>query len=133
MQPEVLPCAVSVDALLKHHKLDSTVLYNKVIDQHLEAISRTVLTSETWIRLAPHLKVSKVQLDNILRNNEKEEMRKYAFLLKWNEIMNGEATYERLVKGLLEVEDASAATGVFQLLLRDKVKKGDLPIARLGK
>lgn len=108
---------ISIDSLLEHCQLERAVLCTKVTNEHLEVISRTVLTGELWRRLAPHLKVDRNVVDNIEYDYRNEESKKYAFLCKWSEINKGEATYERLIEGLLKI-NASAAGKVCQLLLK---------------
>lgn len=107
-------CLVTVDSLLEHCKLERAALRSRVTDKHLEIISRVVLLGGLWRKLAPHLEVDRMVVDNIEHDYQKEEMKKYAFLCKWSELKKAEATYERLVESLLML-DASAAGKVCEV------------------
>lgn len=108
---------VSLDSLLQHCGLEKAALCKEVTAKHLEIISR-ILTGEMWRKLAPHLELDGNVVDNIEHDYKKEEMKKHAFLCKWSRLKNGEATYQRLVKGIL-MFDARAAKRVCMLLLND--------------
>lgn len=71
---------------------------------------------KSWELLAPHLGLDDRQIEAIKRNNDTEEGRRAATLVKWKEVYAFRATYKMIINALLAIERADLATEVCTLI-----------------
>ena len=84
--------------------------------EHLNAISRSYCNQ--WKILIPYLKMKGITEDDVDAHSGSPREKRRIFLRKWKRVKGSEATYERLVCALLEIECRNEAEGVCQLLQR---------------
>lgn len=107
--------AMSVISSLKaHYKLTAQDLSEVVSQPILEKLSR--LYSISWRQISPYLGLPAVVTTDIDRKPVDEGEKRREFLQKWKQMKGSDATYEKLICALLEVERRSDAEGLCQLM-----------------
>lgn len=85
-----------------------------VSELHLEKISR--LYSIAWRKLSPYLELKSLVAADIDRRHTDEAGKRREFLQRWKMIRGADATYENLVRALLEVGHRGDASDVCKLM-----------------
>ena len=91
----------------------------KCSDGHLVIISRNV---ENWETQAPYFGLDTGDVTAINGDNDKEEARRYAMLLKWKQMKAFKATYKELMSTFLAVKRADLAERVCDVLAESEGK-----------
>lgn len=106
--------SLSSQSLLEHFKLKKEDYNLEVSDRHINDISRSHCRG--WKFLPPHLEMKNIVMEDIDRGPGSEEDKRRSFLLKWKQTKGCNATYERLVSALLQIECRRDAESVCKLL-----------------
>ncbi len=108
--------AVTLKDLLEHHGLSEESLNQEVARDDIHEIS-TFLTDD-WRLLAcvPKINLTYNEIEVIRKDNDGEDLKKLAFLIKWKKKQSIKATYRVLVDALLSNENSNDASKVCQLV-----------------
>ena len=101
-------CA-SVQDLVQHCGIKEACLNAEVTPECFHDISRYL---SRWKLLAPKLKLSSADIEDIEKDNRKAEEQRVSFLDKWKQKRSYEATYRALVESLLSIQRMEDARGV---------------------
>ena len=104
----------NVRSPLAHYQLTADIYKEQVSDVHLEKISRSLC--KDWKRLPSHLEMKTIVADDIDCKQVNEGEKRRQFLVKWKEIKGSSASYECLIRALLEIESRQDAERVCELL-----------------
>ena len=104
---------ITLDKLLKETKIRPERLNECISDDHLCKIA-LFLTS--WRKVAPYLKLSENDLDDVERECKDEQVKRLKALQKWKSKFAFEATYKKLVEVLLLLAMADVAEKICCLL-----------------
>ena len=87
----------------------------KITDEHIEVISRSLCSQ--WKSLPAHLGLATIVVDDIDKSNVMDEREKRdKFLRTWKKEKGSEATYKKLIDGLLTIKCREDAEAVCKLL-----------------
>ena len=87
----------------------------KITDEHIEVISRSLCRQ--WQFLPAHLGLETIVVDDIAKSNVMDEREKRdKFLRTWKKEKGSEATYKKLIDGLLTIKSREDAESVYELL-----------------
>jgi len=114
---------VTLAELLKEVGVSPIHLDKTCTSEHLQAIA---LFLESWRTVAPHLGLSKVQVENIENDGKAESEKRQKMLESWKTKYAFKATYMVLVSALLKIGMADQAERVCRLLVSQWPKKGTL-------
>lgn len=116
--------AAATETLVERYQLQEEDLNSQITDKHLDKISHSHCSQ--WRRLPPYLGMESIVRDDVNRlSASEEEEKRCAFFLKWKDMKGSEATYQRLISALLEMECTNDAEKVCKLFLT--LKGRDLP------
>ena len=87
-----------------------------VSDVHADEISRHYC--KKWRSLYPHLELQKIVVTDAEIDYNTEEARRHDFITKWRDIKGSEATYKKLVCGLLKIDQKLDAENICRLLAK---------------
>ena len=104
---------ITLSDLVGQFNVPQDSLNRKFTDEHALQFS---VNLTTWERLAPHLGLSKQQIEAIKRDNNSEEEKRAATLKKWKECFAFRATYRNLIEALLAIERADLASDLCELI-----------------
>ena len=110
---------VSISSLIDCYELSNESLKLTVIDRHLDEIART--SCRQWKSLATRLGVPRIVVDDIDACQVSEEEKRRNFFFKWKSMEGSNATYRRLIKGLVEIRSQEDAESVCKLLMESNV------------
>lgn len=100
--------------ILRHTGVPEERLNARISDNHL---GRIFLLDIEWRRLVTPLELNGlISLQNIEHDHHTEQMRKEAFITRWRQIRDFNATYRVLVNALLMIMDATHARMIVELL-----------------
>ena len=105
-------CA-SVQDLVQRCGIEEACLNAEVTPECFHDISRYL---SKWKLLAPKLKLSSADIEDIEKDNRKAEEQRVSFLDKWKQKRSYEATYRALVESLLSIQRVEDARGVCHVL-----------------
>ena len=97
---------------MKELRISLNLLDQKCSDEHLRSISLFL----DWRRVAPHLGLSKRDVEAIEAENRTESERRLEVLQKWKQMYGYKATLKNFVAVLLAVGNADDAEQVCRLL-----------------
>ena len=106
--------AVTVEELEQHYKIPEGVLNREVSDEHIIEIPTFL---ESWNLIAPHLDLSKGEIEAVENDGKSEEDKRLLMLQKWKQALFFKATYKKLVEALLAVRRTDQAGKVCQLVV----------------
>ena len=102
----------TLEGLVKEFRISPKLLNQKCSEEHLKSVSLFL----GWRRVAPHLGLSKMDIEAIEVEKRTEDERRLEVLQKWKMKYGSKATYKSLIAVLLAVENAEDAEGVCALL-----------------
>ena len=102
------------DSLMKRYNLADEDCKRQISDIHLEKISQA--HCKDWRRLPPYLELNRAMSDDIDHDSGKEKAKRYEFFTEWKDEKGADATYNRLVHALVEINSMSDAEYVCQLI-----------------
>lgn len=94
------------ESTLEHYGLTDTQLKVKCSEYVLRKLASKL---DRWREIAIHLKLEKGVTDSVDGEHLNEEGKRYRLLERWTQILGHKATYERLVRCLLEATRADLA------------------------
>jgi hypothetical protein len=103
--------AITLDDLTQKFHISSSVLENEVSDDDIREIA---IFLESWKLVAPHLGLSKGEIEAIDRDGESEEEKRLLMLQRWKQALVFKATCKELIIALLSVRRADLAVKVCQ-------------------
>ena len=106
--------AEQLKSLLEHCRLKEEDCSKKVTDKHLQKICSFCTK---WRDLYPHLDMKQIDVSSAERDGNDEDEKRQRFLDRWQSKKGRDATYEKLMRGLLEIERKEEAESVCELLL----------------
>ena len=107
-----MPNPPTLEDLLARFKISEHQLKDKLSDEHLPAIAR-VINHEI---VGPVLGLTQQEMEAIQADRQREEVRRLNTLRKWREKYSINATYEELLKALLNCQMAGQAEEVCTIL-----------------
>ena len=102
----------TLEELVKKVRISPKLLEQKCTDDHLKSISLFL----GWRRVAPHLGLSKMDIEAIEFEKRTEGERRLEVLQKWKMKYGFKATFNSLICALLAIENAEDAERVCALL-----------------
>ena len=111
---------VTLDELLEEVGVSPTQLDKACTREHLQDIA---LFLESWRTVAPHLGLSKVQMEQVERDGAEENEKRLKFLESWKGKFAFKAKYMVLVEALLKIGRADQAEQVCCLLVQQPKKR----------
>ena len=111
---EKLASTVSIQSLVDYYELSEGSLDLQVSDRHLDEIACT--SCRQWKSLATRLGVPSIVVDDIDARQVSEEEKRRNFFFKWKSIEGSNATYRRLIEGLVEIRSQEDAESVCKLM-----------------
>ena len=121
MASKVCASDSSVQDLVQHCGTEEACLDAEVTPECFYDISRYL---SRWKLLAPKLKLSSADIEDIERDNRKAEEQRVSFLDKWKQNRSYEATYRALVESLHSIKRMEDARGVCRVLTGTSVQLG---------
>ena len=106
---------VTLDELLEEVGVSLTQLDEACTREHLRDIA---LFLESWRTVAPHLGLSKVQVEEVELDGTEEKEKKQKILESWRAKFAYKANYRVLVKAFLKIGRADLAEQVCHLLVQ---------------
>ena len=106
--------------LIKEVRISPVLLEQKCSDEHLKAISLFL----DWRRVAPHLGLSKTDIEEIEGDKRTDAEKKLKTLQKWKEKYGYKSTFSNLVQVLMKLDNADHAERVCRLLRSAQIHKG---------
>ena len=103
---------VTLEELVGNVGVSLDTIHKELTNEHLLDISRLL----PWRKLAPHLKLSDADIDEVERDGRNEEERKHMALKRWKSKFAFKGTYGKLAEILLHVSRADLAQNVCELL-----------------
>ena len=82
---------------------------------------------ESWKLVAPHLGLSKGEIEAIDRDGKTEEEKRLLMLQRWKQALVFKATYKKLINALLSVRRADVAVKVCQVVSLALANQSPLP------
>ena len=115
----------SYEELLARHEVDSSVMEQTFSDDHLMKFARQL---DKWEILASSLKLPNTDIESI-KSTGGIEVQRYQLMKCWKERCGSMATYEALVKVLLEINRTDLAEKIVSLpkSLRDTTQSSPSP------
>ena len=107
---------VTLDELLEEVGISPFQLDKPCTSEHLQDIA---LFLESWRTMAPHLGLSKIQVEEVESNGRAETEKRQKILESWKAKFAFKATYIVLVKALLKTSKADLAERVCRLLPKE--------------
>ena len=101
------------ESTLEHYGLTDTQLKEKCRECVLRKLASKL---DRWREMAIHLKLEKGVTDSVDGERLEEEGKRYRLLERWTQISGHKATYERLVRCLLEATRADLAEFVCETI-----------------
>ena len=105
---------VTFEDLEQRFKIPSGTLENEVSDDDIREISAFL---ESWKLVAPHLGLSKGEIEAVENDAKSEEEKRLSLLQKWKQALVFKATYKELVNALLSVRRADLAVKVCRMVV----------------
>ena len=105
---------VTFGDLEQRFKIPSGTLENEVSDDDIREISAFL---ESWKLVAPHLGLSKGEIEAVENDAKSEEEKRLSLLQKWKQALVFKATYKELVNALLSVRRADLAVKVCRMVV----------------
>lgn len=105
---------ITLEDLTERFKIPSGVIENEVSDDDIREISTFL---ESWKLVAPHLGLSKGEIEAIDKDGKSEEEKRVLMLQKWKQALVFKATYKELVNALLSVRRADLAVKVCKMII----------------
>ena len=112
-------------SLLEHYRLKEEDCSKKVTDKHLQKICSFC---KKWRCLYPYLDMERIDVYSAEHDGNDEEENRRRFLERWQSKKGRDATYEKLMRGLLEIECKEEAESVCQLLFDSISTRKRLPL-----
>jgi len=106
---------VTLDELLEEVGVSPAQLDKACTREHLQDIA---LFLESWRTVAPHLGLSRIQVEQVERDGTEENEKRLKFLESWKGKFAFKAKYIVLVKALLKISRADQAEQVCRLLVQ---------------
>ena len=100
-----------MEDLTQEFNIPSSALENEVSDDDIRKIATFL---ESWKLVAPHLGLSKGEIEAIDRDGTSEEEKRLLMLQRWKQALVFKATYKELINALLSVRRADLAVKVCQ-------------------
>ena len=100
-----------MEDLTQKFNISRSVLENEVSDDDIREIANFL---ESWKLVAPHLGLSKGEIEAIDRDGTSEEEKRLLMLQRWKQALVFKATYKELINALLSVRRADLAVKVCQ-------------------
>lgn len=112
---------LSLESLLR--TVPSTKLNKPCKDEHLCEIARSITD---WQSIAPHLKLTEADQDEVEHDHHKTTAQKIAMLRKWRQKCGSNATYQQLAKAFWTLERRDLVE-VLCTVVQGDVSHGSLP------
>ena len=103
--------APTYEELLVQHGLEKSIMRQTLSDEHLRQFS---LSLDTWEKLARFLRMTSPDITNIKNQGDVDEQ-KIRMLETWKQRHGSKATYEAMVKALLQISRIDLAEKVITL------------------
>ena len=108
----------SFSNLLKQYNLKEEECRDLISSHHFDKISETLC--KEWESLPSRLGMPDITVSDIKKQNyNSERERRRALFTKWKDMKGSIATYEKLIRALLDAGCKNDAEGVCKLLLKD--------------
>ena len=104
---------ITLEDLTKRFEIPDSILENEVSDGDIREVSTFL---ESWKLVAPHLGLSKGEIEAIDRDGKTEEEKRLLMLQRWKQALVFKATYKKLINALLSVRRADVAVKVCQVV-----------------
>ena len=114
---------VTLDELLKEVGVSPSQLDKACTSEHLQDIA---LFLESWRTVAPHLGLSRSEVEEVEREGGAEKEKRQKILDSWQGKFAFKAKYSVLIKALLKIGRADQAEQVCRLLVPHK--EGTIPV-----
>ena len=115
---------VTLDGLLKEVGVTPSQLDKPCSREHLQDVA---LFLESWRTVAPHLGLSRTEMEEIERDGREEREKRLKILELWKGKFAFKATYKVLIEVCLKISRADQAEKVCRLLVSQHSKEGTQP------
>lgn len=111
--------SITVKDLKEHFKIPDDILNKEILEEFIVKISTFL---EAWRMVAPHLELSKQDIESIDCDAKSEDEKRLLMLQKWKQISIFNATYRKLLEALLSIKRADQARKVCQMIMANQGK-----------
>ena len=103
-----------LSSLMRKYKLNNDDCNKQVTGIHLEKISRSY--SKRWMHLIPYLDMDTIVGSDLQYCPSSEDCKRLLFFQEWKSQKGTEATYEAIIRALLEIDCRNDAEEICKLL-----------------
>ena len=106
--------STNFEDLIKKNGLSEVDLKRVMKEAHCHAIAMEL--GEEWEILAAFIGISDIVVDDIKERHQEPRKRRLALLKKWKKLHGSEATYDKMVSGLVQIDNRKLIEDLMRLL-----------------